>query len=546
MMQKKIAFYVLAWFVQQNFMQCQQNLPGSAGTSTSSEMLMSLQVPSTMLDAAKKLHTTVTSYPIRGVFDDGTVQQGILNRTIKAMPPEKTWPILSKGHFSVLRPKNEAFKNYPSGAALFAGYADASAKFDTMITMFQKNPQFIAFFRKVHLNVLNELYHYLMSIYVNFNLQHTGIAQNNDGSLRVDIPAFVASEKDYASNSKTLIINHLMNVIESQFNGSIRSCVPKLPQVYASFVGKTLVHNDYSIDLTQFLEQELVPEIAANRKMYLQGLATYVDFFQTFTAYLNQPHPKKRRMSSPALSGEPDSFVAFVDIAEKINQFLYADVDPTADKNLIAVSKMNPPLFCFNYDDIRALKMIPHLAKSLPKNSLKIMWPEQMVQAANEGIILELPGQAPHPLAYFRNSLDTVVTNTTNNPDIKLFMCVRSGQNLFEEQLIAEPEWLNSWDGVCKILRACFGDFSALIGLDILDPCMESLINVVLAVQNGQDPATLQTTSQVCSNLISMWKKNEVTTTAPAVSNNFVGISGVSNLPELNLPSSLPSLPTQG
>ena len=535
MMQKKIAVLFVAWVVQYNFITCQSALPGSTSSETDSSIVMSVQVPQTMLDATKKLHETVVCYPIRGVLNDGTVQQGILNRTIKAMPPEKIWPVLSKGHFSVLRPKNDAFKNYPSGASLFSGYTDVSAKFDAMITMFQKDPRFIAFFRKVHLNVLNELYHYLMSIYVNFNLQHTGIAQNNDGSLRVDIPAFVGSEKQYASNKKTLIINHLMNVIESQFNGSIQSCVPKIPQIYASFVGKTLVHNDYSIDLTQFLEQELVPEIAANRKIYLQGLATYLDFFQTYTAYLNQPHPKKELRPH---------FVAFVDIAEKINQFLYSDADANSNKSEMAVSKMNPPLFSFNYDDIRALKIIPHLAKSLPANSLKIMWPEHMVQAANEGIILQMPGQAPHPLAYFRNSLDTVVTNTTNNPDLKLFMCVRSGQNLFEEQLIAQPDWLNSWDGVLKILRACFGDFSALVGLDILDPCMESLINIVLAVQNGQHPAALQTTSQVCSNLINVWKKNEISVKpSTSINPSIEEEPGLPNLPGLNLPTSLPSIP---
>jgi hypothetical protein len=550
MTQKKTVVLVLALLMQHNFIIFGGGMPDGSG-ATSSQMLMSVQVPQTMLDATKKLHETVASYPVRGVLDDGTVQQGISNRIIKSMPPEKTWPILSKGHFSVLRPSNGTFKNYPAGASLFPGYADLSAKFDTMIAMFEKNPHFIAFFRKVHLNVLNELYHYLLSVYVNFNLQHTGIAQNNDGSLRVDIPAFVESEKDYAANKKTLIINHLMNVIESQFNSSIRSCVPKLPQVYASFVGKTLVHNDYSIDLTQFLDQEIEPAVAANRKIYLQGLATYLDFFQAYTAYLNQPHPKKRRnASSPALSGDPNpySFTAFVDIAEKINQFLYGDVDPATDKALVAISKMNPPLFSFTYDDVRAIKMIPHLAKSLPKNSLKIMWPEQMVQAANEGIVLSMPGQAPHPLAYFRNNLDTVVTNSSNDPDIKLFMCVRNGQNLFEEQLIAEPDWLGSWDGVCKILRACFGDFSALVGLDILDPCMESLINVVMAVQNGQDPATLQTSSQTCSNLMKIWKKSEVTVPAPGT-NNFAAVNGLPGLPGLNLPSSLPALPvlpTQG
>ena len=122
-------------------------------------------------------------------------------------------------------------------------------------------------------------------------------------------------------------------------------------------------------------------------------------------------------------------------------------------------------------------------------------------------------------------------------------MCVRSGQNLFEEQLIVQPDWLGSWDGVSKILRACFGDFSALIGLDILDPCMESLINVVLAVQNGQDPATLQTSSQTCSNLMKIWKKSE--NKAPvSTTSNISAVDGFSTLPELGLPTTIPALPS--
>ncbi len=531
---KQVIFLIFFVFVVQQNILVAGGLLGTAATPTSeSGILMSMQVPQTMLDAAKKLHETVVSYPLRGVLDDGSVQQGIVNRTIKAMPPQKTWPILSKGHFSALRPGKDVFKNYPSGASLFSGYSDVSAKFDAMIAMFEKDPRFIPFFRKVHLNVLNELYHHLMSIYVNFNLQHTGISQNNNGVLAVNIPAFFQSEKDYALNKKTLIINHLMNVIESQFNSSIRSCVPKLPQVYASFVGKSLVHNDYSIDLTQFLDQEIAPEIAANRKIYLQGLAIYLDFFQTYTSYLNKPHPSKKHRQD---------FVAFVDIAESINKFLYADAGAQADKSLVAIAKMNPPLFSFNYDDVRALKIIPHLAKSLPKKSLKVTWPEHMVQAANEGIVLHLPGQAPHPLAYFRNSLDSVVTNTTNDPNVKLFMCVRTGQNLFEEQLIAEPDWLGSWDGVSKILRACFGDFSALLGLDILDPCMESLINIVIVVQNAQDLTQIQSSSQACSSLIKIWKNTEVATVA--VQADTPALNQLPSISTLNLPSSLPVLPS--
>lgn len=502
-----------------------------------SDILMSAKVadPSKF----KNLNDTVSSYPIRGVFPDGTIQQGVTNRTIKTMPPEKTWPILQRGNFSVLRSKKGEFAaSYPSGALLFPGYSALSAKFDAMIAVFQKNPHFIPFFRKVHINVLNQLYHYLMSIYVNFNLQHTGIVQAADGSLQVDIPAFIKYETEYASNKKTLIVNHLMNLIESQFNSSIRSYVPNLPQVYASYLGKTLVHNDYSIDLTRFLDQEVDAEIAENKKLYLQGLATYLDFFQEYTSHLQKVNLKKSQYSS------------FVDIAEKINQFLYGDVQGSDDKAAIAITKMNPPLFSFNYDDMRALKIIPHLANSLPKNSLKIMWPEHIVQAANEGIILNIAGQAPHPIAYFRTDLGTVVTNAANDPGVKLFICMRSGQNLFEEELIAQPDWLGSWNGVANIMRACFGDFSALVGMEILDPCMESLISLVSEVKKGKDPALLGTSSATCANLIKTWKQPQVRVNQSSNAANNVSVGQIPNLPIANLPTlpnlQLPNIPSGG
>lgn len=505
--------------------------------SSNSDILMSTKVPIEYVSKFKNLNDTVISYPIRGVFPDGTIQQGILNRTNKIMPPAKTVSILQKGNLSVLRAKKGDFSSsYPGGSSIFPGYSDLSSKFDTMIAIFQKNPHFIPFFRKVHINVLNQVYHYLMSIYVNFNLQHTGIKQDDDGSLRVDIPMFVKYEKEYSSNKKTLIINHLMNVIESQFNSAIRSYVPKIPQIYASYLGKTLVQNDYSIDLTRFLDQEIEPEIVKHKTAYLQGLAVYLDFFQAYTAYLLTAHPNQ------------SGFTAFVDIAEAINQFLYGDVAGSADKSLVAIEKMNPPLFSFNYDDMRALKIIPHLAKSLPKNSSKITWPEHIVQAANEGIVLHMPGQAPHPIAYFRTTLGSVVKNLTSNPDIPLFICMRIGKNLFEEELIAQPDWLNSWDGgleggVVNILRACFGDFSALQGLEILDPCMESLIDVVIGVQQGKDPADAQTNAQTCTNLIKIWKQAQT----PVASTDNVGINSGAILPGSNLPGmNLPALPVTG
>jgi hypothetical protein len=456
-----------------------------------SSMFLSSQLTPEHAPGIKNLMDTVIPYPLTKVMPNGMIQQGMQNRTIKHMLASKfteqkedsngnkSRSILQGMNLTVLRPKGTAFQSYPAGAEIFPGYPDLSSKFDLMIQSFKSNPDFIPFFRKVHINALNELYHYLMSIYVNFNLQHVGIIQSPDGSMHVSIPQFLNDEKEFHANKKTLIINHLINIIESQFNSAIRSYIPKIPQTFATAMGKTLIQNDYSTDLSQFIMKQVEPELFAHKAKYLQALALYLDFFQTYTSYLNKPHPKNEQ-----------HFTAFVDIAEKINQYLYGDNPSSTDKDAIAISKMDPPLFCFSYDDVRALKIIPYLAKSIPANSKKIQWPEHIVQAADTGMIVN-----GHPMAYFKTSDNKVVHKDQGG---KLYLCMQSGANSFEEELIAQPEWLNSWEGVAKILGACFGDFSALLGLQILDPCMESLVENVVSTKSGKDPNATNLPAQTC------------------------------------------------
>ncbi|MCX5923134.1 MAG: hypothetical protein NTU89_01060 [Candidatus Dependentiae bacterium] len=460
-----------------------------------SSMFLSAQLTPEHAPGIKNLMDTVVTYPLTKVTSDGMIHQGMQNRTIKHMlaskfteePKDengnKKKSILTQMNLTVLRPKDTAFQAYPGGAEIFPGYPDLSTKFDSMIQNIKSNPAFIPFFRKVHINALNELYHYLMGIYVNFNLQHVGIIQSSDGNMHVSIPQFLNDEKEYHANKKTLIINHLINIIESQFNGAIRSYIPKIPQTFATSMGKTLIQNDYSVDLSQFIMKQVEPELAAQKSKYLQSLASYLDFFQTYTSYLNKPHPKNAQ-----------HFTAFVDIAEKINQYLYGDNPSSTDKDSIAIAKMDPPLFYFSYDDVRALKIIPYLAKSIPANSKKIQWPEHIVQAADTGMLIN-----GHPMAYFKTSDNKVVHKDQGG---KLYLCMKSGANLFEEELIAQPEWLNSWEGVAKILGACFGDFSALLGLEILDPCMESLVENIVSTKGGKDPNAANLPAQTCKSYI--------------------------------------------
>jgi len=520
----------------------------------SSQIFLSSPINEKNKQSIKNLTDTVVSYPLRGVLDDkNLLMQGISNRKIKGSIPAKTIPLLQHTNLSILKTTPDMFKRYPTGSQLFPNYKDLASKFDAMTNSFITQPDFIPLFRKIHINVLNELYHYLIGIFMNFNLQHQGMIQKDNGDIVSDIPTYLQAENEYAINKKTMIINHLMSVIESQFNGAIQSYVPYIPQSFATYIGRTAIQNDYSTDLTHLIIKQMEPELAKLKKSSLSALANYVSFFQTMTNYLDKKDLTKNR-----------HFNSFVDIAETINTFLYAQKDsnqaliekmkanspatffqadtsgaqaikkgkasaaswakgmpypkesspaPTknsahmhTDAHLIAMAKMNPPIFHFGYDDVRALKLIPHLSQKISPKTKQVPWPDHIVEAANEMLILK-SDDGPHPIAYFKTKDNKLVKNINGNAnESDLYICMRLGHNLFEQILIQEPMWLSSWEGILKILRACYGDFTAILGMDILDPITEAVIANVNKIQNGKDIESIDDINQKAINLINSWK----------------------------------------
>lgn len=443
----------------------------------------------------KKLINSVKSYPSMGTFlnEDGvtyTAHQYPNDRSLNGTVPPEMVSTMKNGKFSVLRGSDTDFKNYPKGSILFAEYPALATKFDALINLMVTKPLFKQFFNKIHLNILNELYENLMNIYTNFNLQHVGIeetqGQQGNASLTFNIPLFLKNEKEYEANKKTLIINHFVNIIESQMNGKIKSIIPNIPHLFATSAGKTLIQNDYSIDLTQFIIKQIEPGMIKYKQLYLQGLATYLDFFQEFTSLLLQPHPEK-----------PQHFTAFVHAAESVNKFIYGSNLPDikgSESSQQVLQKMDPPLFTFNYDDIRALKLLPHLAKSLTTNSKSIEWPSHIVAAAEQGTSV-----SGHPIAYFKDNNENI-TNKANAE--RLYVVLQSGQNYFQEELLEQPDWLNNEDGIINILRGCFGDFSALIDLKIIDPCTETLIKNAISAKAGASSNDNDSLALICKTFL--------------------------------------------
>ena len=567
---------------------------GQSQESISSQMFLSSPFQEKDKKSFKNLNGSMQSNPLCGILDKNDPENKDLpsskiHQGIKAAVPSKVPPMFQHSKLSILKHNPEQFKNYPTGAELFAKYPDLSSKFDAMISSFLKEPDFIPLFRKIHINVLNELYHYLIGIFMNFNLQHQGMIQNEStGDLMSDIPTFLQTETKYDINKKTMIINHLMSVIQSQFNGAIQSYVPYIPQSFATYIGRIAIQNDYSTDLTHLIVEQMEPELAKLKTSSLQALANYVSFFQAMTEYLNKKNTKTSM-----------HFHSFVDIATQVNTFLYADKkgnqallekmkanSPAAyfkadtagaaqikiskesaeswakgmpypkdastaplknshiihnDAHLIALAKMNPPLFHFGYDDIRALKLIPYLSKKINSSSSPVPWPDHIVQAANEMFVLK-SDNGPHPIAYFKTKDNKMVKNYSNKAkDSDLYICMRLGHNLFEQILIYEPEWLSSWEGILKILKACYGDFTAILGMDILDPVTEAVIANVVKIQTGKEPTSMKTITQKAKNLINSWKnintKTEQKTGANLSDLPPLSSNDNSQLPGLELPS---------
>jgi len=165
------------------------------------------------------------------------------------------------------------------------------------------------------------------------------------------------------------------------------------------------------------------------------------------------------------------------------------------------MTKMNPPIFFYNTDTMRALKLIPALAKKIPADSQSIGWPTGLVTAATNKIIVTSSGVS-HPVAYFTNAENKIVTSEAQATN--LYACIQSGAEIVQETILKQPDWLNTEAGILNILRACMGDFTALLGMGILDCCMESLINNALNPTNksADDIAT------TCQSLINSYSES--------------------------------------
>jgi hypothetical protein len=409
----------------------------------------------------------VTNYHTVVMASTPATSMPIITRETKCDLPADLLAEAQKTNMSILKPTdaNRAilYQNYPDGALLFPKNPDIASKFNVVISAIKKNPDLIEFFRKIHINSLNQLYMYLMKIYTNFNLTNPGCLQDTE-TPTANLSDYLTNEAVYATNKKKLIINHFINLIQSQFGASIISYAPATPTDMAVTLGKVFVHNDCGLDLTPFTKPQTDPAIIASQAVYIQFLQQYMSFFQAYTSYLSK--------------NDVNGVNQYYTIAQSIYNFLH----PGGQDQTIA--KTNPAMFFYDVESMRSIQFIPFVASTIPTNSQLVPWSPIIVNAAVKNLTSN-----GHAVAYFKDSAGNKTPNQAQAQS--LYLLAETGPVLFEQELLVQPAWLNTQDGAIRILRGCLGDFSALVGTGILDSETEVVIQKGITAVTAQ-PAVAQ------------------------------------------------------
>ncbi len=380
--------------------------------------------------------------------------------------PEALQIGLSQGNTSFTKQNNK--KNHPTGSQLFTTDTALAQLLDTFLEGVGNKPNFLIFFSKIHLLMLNQLYIYLTSVYATLSVTHIDT-----------IPDYLASQEKYALNQKTLIINHLVALIEAQLNQAILARFPAMPKNMATYAGTLLIKQDSGSNLLLLLEKSenifLNEEagkslIKDERTAYLKLYGLYLSFFNAYTKTLQQASTQNIQSGA----------TLFLEHAQRIQPLVEKEVpqlenlDLKAKINLLAsLQKINPPLFFYNQSTMRGIKIIPQLAQKIPPGISSVPWPAPVVKNATNKTeaVSEFGNILGYPIAYFAAGA---------NGEQRLFINIPTANYLYAQELLKQPEWLNSTQGIMLMTRACLGDFIALLDPlfaqeAILDPCMECI-----------------------------------------------------------------------
>lgn len=106
-------------------------------------------------------------------------------------------------------------------------------KYQTLIQQFKNCPTFIPIFTKFHILALSQLYQYLIGIYVSLTMTHID-----------SLDSYILLEQLYALNSKALIVQYLVSLVERQLNQALLGLFPTLPRAFLVHAGLSSLQCD--------------------------------------------------------------------------------------------------------------------------------------------------------------------------------------------------------------------------------------------------------------------------------------------------------------
>lgn len=492
--------------------------------------------------SAMSLPTKQTTLTKQDVFPDRTT----VTFGSRSAPTPAARDMVQNQPFSFTSVAGHRTLNLPSSNNLFPDHAGLQAKFDAFIKALSGadsdftdatlkemsktvSPEelkkitaqqdtfktFIPKFSRLHFLVLYELYMYLMKIYTNCNLCTTD-----------DMNEFVKFESKTTGmflNQKTMLINHLINLIEAQTNEFLRQKWPTFNKKIAGIGGVQLMRLESGADIGYMVRDldddfkvfdyiDVPTQTAMKQKQvtYLTVFGKYLSFFKEYTSDLLEDNPETglnkfidhaerigkliedmHKQNSAAL----DSVKSASKILSQNIQSTGVPSPQTTDQTKIIADtvrklpRINPPLFFYNDEVLRSLRLIPHIAKNIPATSAKIPWPKKYIEAAQRQTKIQTAGGNPFTIKGYESGIDLAeffdanLNKVTNQQQARyLIVNIPTSSKIYQQQLLAQPDWMNSSRGIMNMLRACLGDFSALLAdpdivkEDILDPCTKHVI----------------------------------------------------------------------
>ncbi len=155
----------------------------------------------------------------------------------------------------------------PTGP-LFPHHPQLETAYTNFMNAMHETPSFLPLFKKIHITALHQIYLYLTGIYTALNMTHID-----------DVKSYMITEKQYALNKKTLIINHMLALVMAQLNQSLRALLPGIPENYALNAGMACVQSDKISDPNIFIldmEQSVLAVLGLEKLEPSQITATYL------------------------------------------------------------------------------------------------------------------------------------------------------------------------------------------------------------------------------------------------------------------------------